>query len=139
MHSPPAGGWGILHMQSTHYCLPASCRQAITQNPPYPDACRDKVPTGQALFHCSLSVRFILRSTTENGQAGNIPLFSRLGGTKRSGVKFKESKNREGEVKRFIISFLTIFLPCIVLAGITGKMSGKVIDADTGEPLIGWA
>lgn len=41
-------------------------------------------------------------------------------------------------MKKFIILFLfTIFFPCIVLAGTTGKIAGRVTDAETGEPLPG--
>ncbi|MBU4443896.1 TonB-dependent receptor [bacterium] len=40
-------------------------------------------------------------------------------------------------MKRCIISLILIFLPCMLSAGITGKISGKVTETDTGLPLIG--
>lgn len=36
-----------------------------------------------------------------------------------------------------IICFLYLFLSSVLLGGITGKISGKVIDAQSGDPLIG--
>lgn len=41
-------------------------------------------------------------------------------------------------MKRLItVLFFLLLLPCIVLAGTTGKLKGKVTDKQTGDPLIG--
>ena len=45
--------------------------------------------------------------------------------------------NKKIQTIASLISFLIILLNGFVIAGTTGKISGKVIDAGTGEPLIG--